>query len=138
MFKCCILSTQGITGSDAECYSLSYPTATLAFSWYTVPTNEAVTTESQRHNCFIRNTGNAIPNNVPVKGLKLANPLLGLTQLWARNPSRGILTAGKFHNMKPDKHLFYMMQQRVIVPKNRLKQTVFILEISGTLQGFEV
>ena len=55
---------------------------------YPVPTNEAMTTESQRYNCFIRNEGNAIPQQA-CAGAKGSNSTAGLTLLWACNPFRG-------------------------------------------------
>jgi hypothetical protein len=64
-------------------YSLSYPTVTLT-SWYTILTNEEMTTESQRYNCFIRNGGNAIPKHASPEA-KGSNPTTGFTLFWARN-----------------------------------------------------
>jgi len=54
---------------------------------YPVPTNEAMVTESQQYNCFIRNGRNAIPQHAcpEVKG---SSPTAGLTLLWACNPFR--------------------------------------------------
>ena len=55
---------------------------------YPVLTNEEMTTESQRYNCFTRNGGNAIPKHAGPEA-KDSNPTAGLTLLWARNPFRG-------------------------------------------------
>ena len=60
----------------------------LTFLWYTVLTNEEMTTESQRYNCFTRNGGNAIPKHAGPEA-KGSNPTTGLTLLWARDPFRG-------------------------------------------------
>ena len=65
-----------------------YPTVNLNFSWCTVLTNEEMTTESQRYNCFTRNGGNAIPKHAGPEA-KGSNPTAGLTLPWARNPFRG-------------------------------------------------
>jgi len=70
---------------------------------YTVLTNEEMTTESQRYNCFIRNGGNAIPKQAGPEA-KCSNPTTGLTLLWARNTFRGkFLTTGKSHGKKTDR-----------------------------------
>ena len=53
-----------------------------------VLTNEEMTTEPQRYNCFTRNGGNAIPKHAGTEA-KGSNPTTGLTLLWARNPFRG-------------------------------------------------
>jgi len=53
-----------------------------------VPINWAMTTESQRYKCFIRNGGNAISKHACPKAND-SNPTAGLTLLWARNPFRG-------------------------------------------------
>jgi hypothetical protein len=55
---------------------------------YPVLTNEEMTNESQRYNCFTSNGGNAIPKNAGSKA-KGSNSITGLTLLWARNPFRG-------------------------------------------------
>ena len=55
---------------------------------YPVLTDEEMTTESQRYNCFTRNGENAIPKHAGPEA-KGSNPTAGLTLLWARNPSRG-------------------------------------------------
>ena len=55
---------------------------------YPVLTNEEMTTESQRYNCFTRTGGNAIPKHVGPEA-KVCNPTAGLTLLWASNPFRG-------------------------------------------------
>jgi len=55
---------------------------------YPVLTNEEMTTESQRYNCFTRNRGNAIPKHGGPEA-KGSNPTAGLILLWARNPYRG-------------------------------------------------
>jgi len=63
---------------------------------YPVPTNEAITTESQWYNCFVRNGGNSIPQN-DCPEAKGSNSSTGLNLLWAHNPfRREILTTGKF------------------------------------------
>ena len=69
---------------------------------YPVLTNEEMTTESQRYNCFIRNGGNPIPKHAGPEA-EGSNPTTGLTLLWARNPFGGILTTGKSHGKKPDR-----------------------------------
>jgi hypothetical protein len=55
---------------------------------YSVSTDEAMMTESQRGNCSIRNRVNAVPKHAfpEAKGSK---PTTGLTLLWVRNPFRG-------------------------------------------------
>jgi len=55
---------------------------------YPVLTNEEMTNESQLHNCFTRNGGNAIPKHAGPES-KGSNPITGPTLLWARNPFRG-------------------------------------------------
>ena len=55
---------------------------------YPVLTNEEMTTESQRYNCFIRNGGNAILKHAGPEA-EGSNPTTGLTLLWARNPFGG-------------------------------------------------
>jgi len=53
-----------------------------------VRTNEDMTTESQRYNCFTGNGGNAIPKYACLED-KGSNPVTERTLLWARNPFRG-------------------------------------------------
>ena len=69
---------------------IAYPTqqSSSLFVVYPVLTDEKMTTESQRYNCFIRNGGNAIPKHAGPEA-KGSNPTTGLTLLWARNPFRG-------------------------------------------------
>ena len=55
---------------------------------YPILTNEEMTTESQRYNCFIRNGGNAIPKHTSPEA-EGSNPTTGLTLIWARNPFGG-------------------------------------------------
>ena len=55
---------------------------------YPVLTNEGMTTESRRCNCFTRNGGNAIPKQADPEA-KGSSPTAGLTLLWARNQFRG-------------------------------------------------
>ena len=55
---------------------------------YPVLTNEEMTTESQRYNCFTRDRGKAIPKHAGPEA-KVRNPTTGLTLLWARNTFRG-------------------------------------------------
>jgi len=55
---------------------------------YPVPTNETMTTESLRYNCFIRNGGNAVPKHACPEA-KGSSPTAGLNLLWAANPFRG-------------------------------------------------
>ena len=55
---------------------------------YPVLTNEEMTTEPQRYNCFTRNGGNAIPKHAGPEA-EGSNPTTGLTLLWARNPFGG-------------------------------------------------
>jgi hypothetical protein len=50
-----------------------------------VLTNEEMTTESQRYNCFTGNGGNAIPKHAGPEA-KGSNPTTGIALLWARNP----------------------------------------------------
>jgi len=69
---------------------------------YPVLTNEEITKQSQRYNCFTTNGGNAITRYAGPEA-KGSNPTTGLTLLWARNPFREILTTGKSHGKKPDK-----------------------------------
>jgi hypothetical protein len=49
---------------------------------------EAMTTESPRYNCFIRNGGNAIPKHSYPKA-KFSSPTAGHILLWVCNPFRG-------------------------------------------------
>ena len=77
---------------------------------HTVPTNKAVTTKSQRCNCFFRNGGNAIPKRACPEAkaaiLPLDLPCSGIvTHCW------NILTTGKFHNYKPDRLRFRYSRQ---------------------------
>ena len=53
-----------------------------------VPTNEEVTTKSQRYKCLIRNGGNTIPKHTCPKA-KGSNPTTGYSLLWALNSLRG-------------------------------------------------
>jgi hypothetical protein len=53
-----------------------------------VPTNEGMTTESQRYNCFIRNGGNAIPQHACPEA-KGSSPTAELALLWDPNQLRG-------------------------------------------------
>jgi len=55
---------------------------------YPFLTNEEITTESQRYDCFTRNGGNSIPKHASTEA-KGSNPTTGLILLWARNPFRG-------------------------------------------------
>ena len=55
---------------------------------YVVGTNEAMTKESQRYNCFITYGGNAISEHA-CSEVNDRNPTPGLTPLWLRNPFRG-------------------------------------------------
>ena len=55
---------------------------------YPILTNEEMTTESQRYNCFTRNGGNAVPKHVSPEA-KVSNPTTGLTLFWASNSFRG-------------------------------------------------
>jgi len=70
--------------------TISYPTQQYPhlLTVHLVLTNEEMTTESQRCNCFTRNGGNAIPKHA-VPAAKGNSPTAGLTLLWARNPFRG-------------------------------------------------
>jgi hypothetical protein len=49
-----------------------------------VLTNQEMTTQSQRYNCFTRNGGNAILKHAGSED-KGGNPTAGLNLLWARN-----------------------------------------------------
>jgi len=69
------------------CNTIAYPTHQSSVV-YPVLTNEEMTTESQRYNCFIRNGGNAIPKYASPEA-EGSNPTTGLTLLWARNPLGG-------------------------------------------------
>jgi hypothetical protein len=55
---------------------------------YPVFTNEEMTTESERYNCFIRIGGNAIPKHAGPEA-EGSNSTTGLTLLWTRNPFGG-------------------------------------------------
>jgi hypothetical protein len=68
---------------------------------YSVPINEAITTESQRYNCFIRNGGNATPST-PVQRLKVAIQPLDSPCSGSVTHSGDISTTGKSHKRKPD------------------------------------
>jgi len=76
---------------------------------YPVLTNEEMTTESQRYNCFTRNGGNAIPKHAGPEA-KGSNPTTGLTPLWARN-----LFKGNFNHWQVSRkeagQLFFKRQQ---------------------------
>ena len=79
------------TGRDSVLYNFILVFLRVSFiltSWYTVLTNEEMTTESQRYNCFTRKGGNAIPKHAGPEP-KGSNPTTGLTMLRARNPFRG-------------------------------------------------
>ena len=69
---------------------------------YPVLTNEEMTTESHRYNCFTRNGVNAIPKHAGPED-KGSNPTAGLTLLWARNHSGETLTTGTSHRKNPDR-----------------------------------
>jgi hypothetical protein len=69
---------------------------------YPVLTNEEMTTQSLRYNCFTRNGGNAVLKHAGSEA-KGSNPTTGLTLLWVRNPFREILTTGKPHRKKLDR-----------------------------------
>ena len=49
---------------------------------------EEMTTEAQRYNCFVRNTGNAIPKPAGPEA-EGSNPTTRRILLWARNQFRG-------------------------------------------------
>jgi len=53
-----------------------------------VLTNEEMTTESQRYNCFTWNGGNAITKHTSPEA-KGSSPTAGLNLLWDRNPFGG-------------------------------------------------
>jgi len=55
---------------------------------YPVLTNEEMTTESQRYNCFTRNGGNIIPKHASPEA-KGSSPTAAITLLSVRNPFRG-------------------------------------------------
>jgi hypothetical protein len=55
---------------------------------YPVLTNEEMTIQSERYNCFSRNGGNAIPKHAGPEA-KGSNPKTGLTLLCDSNPFRG-------------------------------------------------
>ena len=55
---------------------------------YPLPTNWAMTNESQWYNCLIRNRGNAIAKHA-CPTANGSHSTIGLTLLWARNPFRG-------------------------------------------------
>jgi len=89
------------------CNTIAYPTHSHPYILvvYPVPTNEAMTTESQRYKLFIRNEGNAIPQQACTE-IKGSIPASGLTLLWACNSFRGnskhweILSTGTSHKKK--------------------------------------
>jgi hypothetical protein len=68
---------------------------------YPVPLKEAMTTESQQYNCFIRKGGNAISKHSCPEA-KGSNPTTGLVLLWPVTHSGGISITGKSHKKKPD------------------------------------
>jgi hypothetical protein len=74
--------------SVASCLPILHNSHPHLLVLYPVLTNEEMTTESQRYNCFIRNGGNAIPKHAGPEA-KGSNPTTGLILLWARNPFRG-------------------------------------------------
>ena len=55
---------------------------------HTVPTNEAVPTESRRCNCFVRDGGYSNPKRVFPEA-EVSNPTAGSILLWAANQFRG-------------------------------------------------
>jgi len=55
---------------------------------YPILTNDEMTTQSQRYNCFTRNGGNAIQKHAGPEA-KCSNPTTALTLIWARNAFRG-------------------------------------------------
>ena len=77
-----------------------YPVS-LVFQYFV----EEMTTESQRHNCFTRNGGNAIPKHVGPEA-KGSNPTTGLTLLWARNPFRGNFKHWQVSQKEAEHNLF--------------------------------
>jgi hypothetical protein len=66
---------------------------------YPLPTKKAMTNESQRCNCFIRNERNAVPKHACPEA-KGSNPTTGLTLLWAHNPFRGHFNHGQVSQEK--------------------------------------
>jgi len=76
---------------------------------YPALTNEEMTTESQRYNCFTKNGGNTIPKYAGPDA-EGSNPTTGLTLLWAGNPFRGSFNlwqvsrkeAGQFLNLQKE------------------------------------
>jgi len=101
-----------------------------------VLTNEEMTTESQRCNCFTTNGGNAIPKHAGPEA-KGSNPTTGLTLLWALTHSRGNFNHWQVSNAQIakelkitpilDKLLKYKrswIQHDNIMPRNRLPRVM--------------
>jgi hypothetical protein len=68
---------------------------------YPVPINEAITTKSQRYNCFMRNGGNAISKHACPEA-EGSNPTIGLALLWHMTHSEEILITGESHKKVRD------------------------------------
>jgi hypothetical protein len=80
---------------------------------YPVLTNDEMTTDSQRYNCFIRNGGNAIPKHAGPEA-KGSNPTTGRILLRVRNPFTGeILTTGKSHGKKPEEFMLMWLSSQI-------------------------
>jgi len=79
---------------------------------YPVLTNEEMTNESQRYNCFVGNGGNAIPKHADPEA-KGNNPTTGLTCSGPVTHSGEILTTGTSHGKKYEETSGYVRPERV-------------------------
>ena len=96
--------------------TVAYPTQQSSSP--SVFTNEEMTTESQRYDCFTRNGGNAIPKHAGSEA-KGSNPTTGLILLWARNPFRGNFNHWKVSRKKAGQ--FFSLNWRI----NKLQGNAF-------------
>ena len=99
---------------------------------YPVLTNEEMTTESQRYNSFIRNGGNAFPNQAGPEA-KGSNPTTGLTLLWARNPFRGNFNQWQVSRKEAGLSFFGSKFQ----PCGRKALQVFFIHVTSLFQLFD-
>ena len=77
---------------------------------YPVLTNEEMTTESQRYNCFIGSGENATPKHARPEA-KGSNPTPALTLLWPRNPFRGNFNHWQVSRKEADRFISYGMKE---------------------------
>ena len=94
---------------------------------YPVLTNEEMTAESQRYNCFTRNGG-----ITPVHRLKVTILPLDLPCSGPVTHSGEILTTGKSHGMKPDR---FSLNDNMDVEK--VSQFEYKCNVHVEIQGFD-